>query len=143
MEKIRIRARINIPDPPHWLDSTKDKQCIILTQYRQCGTTSIQPKLTVVSIFCRLIVTISFLQVSCSHIGHILRVRAEAIMRILQVMHQCCRGQQQQQQQEQAGLAIKNPPKKTRLKTTQNGFMGFLGFFKFLIFYENNTNFSL
>ncbi len=44
----------------------------------------------------------------------------------------------------QAGLAIKNPPKKPRKthlkKTTENGF---LGFFKFLIFYENNTNFSL
>jgi hypothetical protein len=53
----------------------------------------------------------------------------------------------------QAGLAIKNPPKKTHpkkpnqknqkkkhKKTTKNVF---LGFFKFLIFYENNTNFSL
>ncbi len=37
-----------------------------------------------------------------------------------------------------AGLAIKNPPK----KPTKNGFLVF-GFFKFLIFYENNTNFSL
>jgi hypothetical protein len=35
----------------------------------------------------------------------------------------------------QAGLAIKNPPKKTHLKNpTKNGFFGFL---KFLIFYEN------
>jgi hypothetical protein len=48
-----------------------------------------------------------------------------------------------------AGLAIKNPPKKphpkkpkkkTHKKPTKNGFLGFL---KFLIFYENNTNFSL
>jgi hypothetical protein len=46
-----------------------------------------------------------------------------------------------------AGLAIKNPPKKTKKKRedppkkpTKNVF---LGFFKFLIFYENNTNFSL
>jgi hypothetical protein len=36
----------------------------------------------------------------------------------------------------QAGLAIKNPPK----KPTKNVFWGFL---KFLIFYESNTNFSL
>ena len=33
-----------------------------------------------------------------------------------------------------AGLATKNPPKKPQQ-------MGFWGFFKFLIFYENNTNF--
>jgi hypothetical protein len=39
-----------------------------------------------------------------------------------------------------AGLAIKNHPKKTPKKPTKNGFFGF---FKFLIFYENNTNFSL
>jgi hypothetical protein len=45
----------------------------------------------------------------------------------------------------QAGLAIKNspkknPPKKTHLKKpTKNVFFGF--FFKFLIFYEKNTNF--
>jgi hypothetical protein len=43
-----------------------------------------------------------------------------------------------------AGLAIRNPPKKNHKKpskkTTKNGFFGF---FKFLIFYENNTNFSL
>jgi hypothetical protein len=42
------------------------------------------------------------------------------------------------------GLALKNPPKKnkkkTPKKTTKNGFLGFL---KFFIFYENNTNFSL
>jgi hypothetical protein len=39
------------------------------------------------------------------------------------------------------GLAIKNPPKNTHLKkTTKNVFFGF---FKFLIFCENNTNFSL
>jgi hypothetical protein len=31
-------------------------------------------------------------------------------------VHQCCRGQPQQQQ-EQAGLAIKNPPKKPTQKT--------------------------
>jgi hypothetical protein len=44
-----------------------------------------------------------------------------------------------------AGLALKNPPKKTHpKKPTKNGFFWvFLGFFKFLIFYENNTNFSL
>ncbi len=36
-----------------------------------------------------------------------------------------------------AGLAIKNPPK----KPTKNVFFWF--FFNFLIFYENNTNFSL
>jgi hypothetical protein len=41
----------------------------------------------------------------------------------------------------QAGLALKNPPKKNHLKNSLK--MGFLGFFKFLIFYENNTNFSL
>jgi hypothetical protein len=44
-----------------------------------------------------------------------------------------------------SGLALKNPPKKTRKnppkKPTKSGF--FLGFFKFLIFYENNKNFSL
>ncbi len=40
-----------------------------------------------------------------------------------------------------AGLAIKNPPKKKPpKKATKNGF---LGFFKCLIFYENNTNFFL
>jgi hypothetical protein len=38
------------------------------------------------------------------------------------------------------GLAIKNPPKKKAKKTTKNFFWGF---FKFLFFYENNTNFSL
>jgi hypothetical protein len=50
----------------------------------------------------------------------------------------------------QAGLAIKpthpkNTPKKNHLKKpTKNVFLGFIfGFFKFLIFYENNTNFSL
>jgi len=45
----------------------------------------------------------------------------------------------------QAGLAIKNPPRKTHLKKpTKNCFFGiFWGFVKFLIFYENNTNFSL
>jgi hypothetical protein len=42
----------------------------------------------------------------------------------------------------------KNPPKKTQKthlkKPIKNVFFGgFLGFFKFLIFYENNTNFSL
>ncbi len=48
--------------------------------------------------------------------------------------------------QFKAGLAIKNLPKKTHLKKpTKNVFLGgvFLVFFKFLIFYENNTNFSL
>jgi hypothetical protein len=59
----------------------------------------------------------------------------------------------------QAGLPIKNPPKKTHpkkltqknppkkptqknppKKTSKNVFFGF---FNFLIFYENNTNFSL
>jgi hypothetical protein len=41
----------------------------------------------------------------------------------------------------QAGLAIKNPPKKTHLKKpTKNGFFVF---FKFFIFYENNTDGSL
>jgi DnaJ-class molecular chaperone len=47
---------------------------------------------------------------------------------------------------EQAGLAIKNPPKKTKKKhfkkPTKNVFFCFFCFFKFLIFYENNTNFS-
>jgi hypothetical protein len=48
-----------------------------------------------------------------------------------------------------AGLAIKkthpkNPPKQTHpKKTTKNGFLGIMGFLKFLIFYENNTLFSL
>jgi hypothetical protein len=52
-----------------------------------------------------------------------------------------------------AGLALKNPPKKTHpkkpkkthlKKPTKNGFFWvFMGFFKFFIFYENNTNFSL
>jgi hypothetical protein len=46
------------------------------------------------------------------------------------------------------GLALKNPPKKTQKthlkKPTKNVFFWvFLGFFKFFIFYENNTNFSL
>jgi hypothetical protein len=35
----------------------------------------------------------------------------------------------------------KNPPKKTHLKNPLKMFL--LGFFKFFIFYENNTNFSL
>jgi hypothetical protein len=52
-----------------------------------------------------------------------------------------------------AGLALKNPPKKTHpkkpkkkppKKPTKNDFLEFfLGFLKFLIFYENNTNLSL
>jgi hypothetical protein len=46
-----------------------------------------------------------------------------------------------------AGLAIKNPPKKTPKthlkKPTKNFLWFFLGFLKFLIFYEKNTNFSL
>jgi DnaJ-class molecular chaperone len=41
---------------------------------------------------------------------------------------------------EQAGLAIKNPPiKKPLKKTLKTCFF----FFLFLIFYKNNTNFSL
>jgi hypothetical protein len=40
-----------------------------------------------------------------------------------------------------AGLAIKKPTQKNPPKKSLE--MGFLGFFKFLIFYENNTNFSL
>ncbi len=46
----------------------------------------------------------------------------------------------------QAGLAIKNPPKKTHPKKNPPKKplkMFFFGFIKFLIFYENNTNFSL
>jgi hypothetical protein len=44
----------------------------------------------------------------------------------------------------QAGLAIKTHPEKPQKKHLKNPLkMGFLGFFKFLIFYENNTNFSL
>jgi hypothetical protein len=39
------------------------------------------------------------------------------------------------------GLALKNPHKKKPLKMFF--FVGFFGFFLFLIFYENNTNFSL
>jgi hypothetical protein len=40
-------------------------------------------------------------------------------------------------------LAIKNPPKKNHIKkTTKNVFLGFFDFLKFLIFYENKTNFS-
>jgi hypothetical protein len=54
-----------------------------------------------------------------------------------------------------SGLALKNPPKKTHpkkptqknppKKPTKNVFFWgvFWGFFKFFIFYENNTNFSL
>jgi hypothetical protein len=47
-----------------------------------------------------------------------------------------------------AGSAIKKPtqknPKNPPKKPTKNVFfLVFLGFFKFLIFYENNTNFSL
>ncbi len=44
-----------------------------------------------------------------------------------------------------AGLAVKNPPKKTHPKNPPKKPIknGFLGFFKFWIFYENNTNFSL
>jgi hypothetical protein len=49
------------------------------------------------------------------------------------------------------GLAIKTHPKKTTQtnpkKPSKNPlkmfFLGFFGFLKFLIFYENNTNFSL
>jgi hypothetical protein len=42
------------------------------------------------------------------------------------------------------GLAIKNPPKKTPKNPPKKTHRSvFLGFFKFLIFYENNTNFSL
>jgi hypothetical protein len=42
-----------------------------------------------------------------------------------------------------AGLAIKNPPKKTHTKNPLKMFsLGFLCFLHFL-FYENNTNFSL
>jgi hypothetical protein len=38
----------------------------------------------------------------------------------------------------------KTHPKKTKKKPTKNPLkMGFLGFLKFLIFYKNNTNFSL
>jgi hypothetical protein len=37
-----------------------------------------------------------------------------------------------------SGLALKNPPKKTHPKKPTKS-----GFFKFLIFYENNKNFSL
>jgi hypothetical protein len=41
-----------------------------------------------------------------------------------------------------ARIGNKNPPKKTHLKKpTKNVFD--LGFFKFFIFYENNTNFSV
>jgi hypothetical protein len=43
----------------------------------------------------------------------------------------------------EAGLAIKNHPKTPPKKTLKIGFLGSFGFFKFLIFYENNTNFSL
>jgi hypothetical protein len=44
----------------------------------------------------------------------------------------------------EAWLAIKNPPKNTHLKNRQKmGFWVFWFFFKFLICYENNTNFSL
>jgi hypothetical protein len=39
--------------------------------------------------------------------------------------------------EEKAGLAIKKTHPKKPIK------MGFLGFFKFFIFYENNTKFSL
>jgi hypothetical protein len=43
-----------------------------------------------------------------------------------------------------AGLALKNPPKKTQKTPHKNPLKMFiLGFFKFFIFYENNTNFSL
>jgi hypothetical protein len=38
----------------------------------------------------------------------------------------------------------KNPPKKAQKNHLKNPIkMGFLSFFLFLIFYENNTNFSL
>jgi hypothetical protein len=37
----------------------------------------------------------------------------------------------------------KNPPKNHLKKPTKSGFLGFFVFFQFLIFYENNTNFSL
>jgi hypothetical protein len=47
----------------------------------------------------------------------------------------------QRQNRLQTGLAIKNPPKKNHLKKPTKMF--FLRFFKFFIFYENNTNFSL
>jgi hypothetical protein len=60
------------------------------------------------------------------------------------VLQQCISGTRSCRidRHHKAGLAIKNPPKKTHLKkTTKNGFFGF--FFECLIFYENNTNFSL
>jgi hypothetical protein len=65
---------------------------------------------------------------------------------------QCSRGADEELVKE-SGLALKNPPKKTHpkkpkkthlKKPTKSGFFWvFLGFFKFLIFYESNKNFSL
>jgi hypothetical protein len=44
----------------------------------------------------------------------------------------------------QPGLAIKNPPKNTQKPTKRKPLKMFIfGFFKFFIFYENITNFSL
>jgi hypothetical protein len=44
---------------------------------------------------------------------------------------------------KKAGLALKNPQKNQKNHLKKPTKMGFLGFFKFLIFYENNTNFFL
>jgi hypothetical protein len=41
------------------------------------------------------------------------------------------------------GLALKNPPKKPKKPPKNPTKNVFLGFLKFLIFYVNNTNFSL
>jgi hypothetical protein len=43
----------------------------------------------------------------------------------------------------QAGLAIKHHPKTPKTHLNNPLKMFFFGFFKFLIFYENDTNFSL
>jgi hypothetical protein len=61
------------------------------------------------------------------------------------ILKQAARSQEQLEEGRRllrlaAGLAIKTPPKKNPKKPTKNGFFVF---FKFLIFYENNTNFSL
>jgi hypothetical protein len=78
------------------------------------------------------------------HLAHLLPVLLE---QILHVVHNLEVGAAATSRRYRLlpGLAIKNPPKKTPKnppkKTTKKIFFGV--FFKFLIFYEKNTNFSL
>ncbi len=60
--------------------------------------------------------------------------------------HQLHQGEQHVPQHRlKPGLAIKTHPKKTQPKKPTKMFLlcGFFGFLNFLIFFKNNTNFSL